>query len=343
MTETILVTGASGYIGSHACVELLDAGYDVIALDNLANSSFEAIRRVERLTGKEVPFHEVDLTDAPSLKKVFDDSQIDSVMHFAGLKAVGESVEIPLSYYQNNVGGTMNLLQEMTDRDIRRLVFSSSATVYGDPDKVPITEDDRLQTVNPYGRTKFVIEEMCRDVANAPGGSEWQIILLRYFNPVGAHESGDIGEDPRGIPNNLMPYILQVAVGRREYLRVFGDDYPTQDGTGVRDYIHVVDLAKGHVSALDKLGEVEGCVAVNLGTGRGYSVLEVLKAMEQAVGREIPYKLVERRAGDATEVYADPSRAKEFLGWETEKELDDICRDAWRWQSKNPQGYGEPE
>ncbi len=341
MSATILVTGAAGYIGSHACVELLDAGYDVVALDNLANSSFEAIRRIEQLTGKDMPFHEVDLTDADALTGVFDSQAIDSVMHFAGMKAVGESVEIPLRYYENNVGGTINLLQEMARRDIKRLVFSSSATVYGEPERVPISEDDRLQAVNPYGRTKLTIEDMCRDLAAAPDGDDWKIILLRYFNPVGAHESGQIGEDPRGIPNNLMPYILQVAVGRREYLRVFGDDYPTNDGTGVRDYIHVVDLVKGHVAALDEIEQVEGCVALNLGTGRGYSVLEVLHAMERVIGREIPYKVVDRRAGDAAEVYADPSRAKQFLGWQAERDLDGICRDAWRWQSQNPQGYGE--
>ena len=343
MTQTILVTGAAGYIGSHACVELIDSGYDVVALDNLANSSLEAIRRVEQLTGTEVPFHEVDLVDSVALESVFDAHRFDAVMHFAGMKAVGESVEIPLRYYQNNLIGTMNLLQCMQDRELKRLVFSSSATVYGDPEKVPVSEDDRLQTVNPYGRTKFVIEEMCRDIARAPDGGDWKIILLRYFNPVGAHESGTIGEDPRGIPNNLVPYILQVAVGRREYLRVFGDDYPTRDGTPIRDYIHVIDLVKGHVIALEKLEKVEGCLALNLGTGRGYSVLEMLHAMERAVGKEIPYKVVDRRAGDATEVYADPTRAREFLGWQTEKELDDICEDSWRWQSQNPQGYGDAD
>ena len=341
MSERILVTGAAGYIGSHACVELLDAGYEVIALDDLSNSSREAIRRVEELAGKEVPFHEVDLVDAAALNGVFDAHEFQSVMHFAGMKAVGESVEIPLRYYQNNLIGTMNLLQCMKDRDIKKLVFSSSCTVYGEPDTVPITEESRLQTTSPYGRTKFMIEEMCRDLASAPDGGDWKIVLLRYFNPVGAHPSGRIGEDPRGIPNNLMPYILQVAVGRREYVRVFGDDYPTRDGTGVRDYVHVVDLVKGHVAALDKLDQFEGCLALNLGTGRGYSVLEVIKATERAVGREIPYKIVERRAGDTTEVYADPSRAQELLDWKTEKDLDDICVDSWRWQSANPNGYGE--
>ena len=341
MTDRILVTGAAGYIGSHACLELIEAGFEVVALDNLSNSSFEAIRRIEQLTGTDIPFHETDLVDEAGLNQVFDAHEFDAVMHFAGMKAVGESVEIPLRYYQNNLIGTMNLLQCMTDRDVKRLVFSSSCTVYGDPETVPISEENRLQTVSPYGRTKFFIEEMSRDVAAAPGGGDWKVVLLRYFNPVGAHESGLIGEDPVGIPNNLMPYILQVAVGRREYLRVFGDDYPTRDGTGVRDYIHVVDLAKGHVAALEKLDDVDGCVALNLGTGRGYSVLEVLHAMERAVGREIPYKVVDRRPGDTTEVYADPSRAHEFLGWRSEKTLDEICVDSWRWQSQNPQGYGD--
>ena len=340
MSERILVTGAAGYIGSHACLELIEAGFDVVALDNLSNSSYEALRRVEEITGSAIPFHEVDLVDEARLNEVFDAYEFGAVMHFAGFKAVGESVEIPLRYYQNNLIGTMNLLQSMKDRNVKRLVFSSSCTVYGDPDKVPISEDNRLQTVSPYGRTKFFIEEMCRDVANAPDGGDWRIALLRYFNPVGAHESGRIGEDPKGIPNNLMPYILQVAVGRREYLRVFGDDYPTPDGTGIRDYLHVVDLAKGHVAAIQKLDEIEGCVPLNLGTGRGHSVLEVLHAMERAVGREIPYKIVDRRPGDTTEVYADPSRARDVLGWTAEKTLDEICVDSWRWQSQNPQGYG---
>lgn len=341
MSERILVTGAAGYIGSHASLELLEAGFEIVALDDLSNSSHEAIRRVEQLTGKEIPFHKVDLVDAAALNGVFDAHEFDAVMHFAGLKAVGESVEIPLRYYQNNLIGTMNLLQCMGDRNVKRLVFSSSCTVYGDPESVPITEESRLQTTSPYGRTKFFIEEMCRDIAAAPDGGDWKIALLRYFNPVGAHESGLIGEDPKGIPNNLMPYILQVAVGRREYLRVFGDDYPTRDGTGIRDYLHVVDLAKGHVAAIEKLDAIDGCVAINLGTGRGYSVLEVLHAMERAVGREIPHKIVERRAGDTSEVYADPSLAHGTLGWRAEKTMDEICVDSWRWQSQNPHGYGE--
>ena len=341
MSERILVTGAAGYIGSHACIELIEAGFDVVALDNLSNSSYEAIRRVEELTGTKVPFHETDLVDETGVNEVFASYELDAVMHFAGLKAVGESVEIPLRYYQNNLIGTMNLLQAMQGRDVKRLVFSSSCTVYGQPESVPISEENRLQTVSPYGRTKFFIEEMCRDIAAAPGGGDWKIILLRYFNPVGAHESGRIGEDPKGIPNNLMPYILQVAVGRREYLRVFGDDYPTRDGTGIRDYLHVVDLVKGHVAAIEKLDAIDGCVPFNLGTGTGYSVLEVLHAMERAIGREIPHKIVERRPGDTSEVYADPSRARDVLGWTAEKTLDEICADSWRWQSQNPQGYGE--
>lgn len=340
MSSSILVTGAAGYIGSHAAVELLAAGYEVVALDNLSNSSEEAIRRVEKITGKPVPFHEIDLRDRAGLEHVFDSHNIDAVMHFAGLKAVGESVQIPLSYYENNVGGTANLLLTMQERGVKRFIFSSSCTVYGDPEQVPITEDAPLHAVSPYGQTKLTIENMCFDLARSPGGDEWRMVLLRYFNPVGAHESGILGEDPQGIPNNLMPFILQVAVGRRDRLRVFGNDYPTRDGTGVRDYIHVVDLAKGHVAALAELDGLGPCVPVNLGTGRGYSVLEVLKAVEDAAGKEIPYEFAPRRPGDTTEVYADPSRARELLKWEAEKSLEVIARDSWRWQSNNPQGYG---
>lgn len=342
MSSTILVTGAAGYIGSHTCVGFLDAGYDVVALDNLDNSSEVAIERVREITGKELPFHHVDLLDRPALDDVFRNYRFGAVVHFAGLKAVGESVEIPLRYFHNNVTGTIHLLQAMKENGVRDFVFSSSATVYGEPENVPLTEAARLGPLNPYGHTKFTIEEMCRDIAAAPGeGGPWRIILLRYFNPVGAHRSGRIGEDPRGIPNNLMPYILQVAVGRRPHLKVFGDDYPTPDGTGVRDYIHVVDLAKGHVAALDALAETDGCVAINLGTGRGYSVLEMLASVEKAAGREIPYEFAPRRAGDVAELYADPTMAKKMLGWEAELGLEDICVDAWRWQSSNPNGYGD--
>ena len=342
MSSTILVTGAAGYIGSHTCVEFLEAGYDVVAVDNLDNSSEEAIRRVGEITGKEVPFHRIDLLDRDRLDEVFGKYDIDAVVHFAGLKAVGESVEIPLRYFHNNLTGTIHLLQVMKEHGVRQLVFSSSATVYGDPEMVPLTEDARLGPTNPYGHTKFFIEEMCRDIAAAPGESgPWKIVLLRYFNPVGAHASGMIGEDPKGIPNNLMPYILQVAVGRRPSLTVFGNDYATPDGTGVRDYIHVVDLAAGHVSALDAMAEIDGCVAINLGTGRGYSVLEVLRAVEVASGKRIPYEIGPRRAGDVAELYADPSMAAQLLGWKAKLGLEEICTDAWRWQSANPNGYSD--
>ena len=339
MSSTILVTGGAGYIGSHASVELLEAGYEVVVIDNLDNSSEEAIRRVRKITGKNVVFNRVDLLDEEGLDGVFARHRFDAVVHFAGLKAVGESVEVPLRYFHNNVTGTLNLLRAMEKRGVRRLVFSSSATVYGDPERVPIAEDARLGPTNPYGHTKLFIEEICRDLVRAPEAASWNIVLLRYFNPVGAHPSGIIGEDPRGIPNNLMPYILQVAVGRRPHLNVFGDDYPTPDGTGVRDYIHVVDLAKGHVAALDALDDLEGCVEINLGTGRGYSVLEVLRAVEKAAGKEIPYEIRSRRAGDVAQLFADPTRAGELLGWKAELGLEDICVDAWRWQSSNPNGY----
>lgn len=342
MSPTILVTGGAGYIGSHTCVEFLDAGYDVVTLDNLDNSSEEAIRRVRKITAKELPFHQVDLLDKDALDEVFRAHDFSAVVHFAGLKAVGESVEIPLRYFHNNLTGTIHLLQTMKEHGVRELVFSSSATVYGEPDSVPLTEDARLGPTNPYGHTKLFIEEMCRDIAAAPGeDGPWKIILLRYFNPVGAHRSGTMGEDPRGIPNNLMPYILQVAVGRRPHLNVFGDDYPTPDGTGVRDYIHVVDLAKGHVAALEAMTGIDGCVAVNLGTGRGYSVLEMLRAVEKAAGTDIPYEIAPRRAGDVAELYADPAMATSVLGWSAELGLGDICADAWRWQSSNPNGYSD--
>ncbi len=336
----ILVTGGAGYIGSHTCVELLQDGHELVVIDNLDNSSEQALTRVQELTDATLEFHQIDLVDEAAVREVFARHAFDSVIHFAGLKAVGESTEIPLRYHRNNLIGTLNLLACMAASGVKDLVFSSSATVYGQPDEVPIAETARLHALNPYGRTKLFIEEICRDVAAAPvEGSPWRIVLLRYFNPVGAHPSGRIGEDPSGIPNNLMPFIMQVAVGRREVLNVFGDDYPTPDGTGVRDYIHVVDLAQGHVAALDALENVEGCVAVNLGTGRGYSVLEMVQAAEKATGKQIPYQIVDRRAGDAAEVFADPTRARELLGWKATRDLDDICSDAWRWQSSNPHGY----
>lgn len=337
--STILVTGGAGYIGSHACVELLEAGYEVVVVDNLDNSSEEALRRVREIAGRPIEFHDVDLLDEQSLDEVFDEHDLDAVVHFAGLKAVGESVEQPLRYYRNNVSGTVHLLSCMQTHHVRKLIFSSSATVYGDPERVPITEDMRLGPTNPYGKTKLTIEEMCRDVAAARSEEPWNIILLRYFNPVGAHPSGRIGEDPRGVPNNLMPYIMQVAVGIRPFVRVFGTDYPTPDGTGVRDYIHVVDLARGHVAALEALPRLEGCRAINLGTGKGYSVLEVVRAVGRAVGREIPYEIVERRRGDVATLYADPSLARELLGWEAKLGLEEQCADTWRWQRSNPRGY----
>lgn len=337
----ILVTGGAGYIGSHTCIELLEAGHDIVVVDNLDNSSEEALARVREITGRELTFHRLDLVDRDALDRLFDEHAFDSVVHFAGLKAVGESTQIPLRYYENNLIGTINLLRVMDDQGVRDLVFSSSATVYGEPETVPITEDARLGATNPYGRTKLFIEEICRDVAAAPvEGAPWRIILLRYFNPVGAHPSGRIGEDPTGIPNNLLPFIMQVAVGRREKLSVFGNDYPTPDGTGVRDYIHVVDLAQGHLAALERLDEIEGCVAVNLGTGRGYSVLEMIAAARNAVGKEIPYEVVGRRPGDASTVYADPSRALDVLGWKASRGLKEICADSWHWQSSNPEGFG---
>ena len=343
----VLVTGGAGYIGSHTVVELLHAGYDVLVVDNLINASEESLRRVRELTGtdeRRLAFQQVDLLDAAALDAaVAAGGPFRACIHFAGLKAVGESVEQPLRYYKNNLGGTLNLLQSLHRHGCRKFVFSSSATVYGMAERVPITESAPLSATNPYGKTKLFIEEFLRDVHASPhGGSEWHILILRYFNPVGAHESGRIGEDPSGIPNNLMPFIAQVAVGRREYLSVFGNDYPTHDGTGVRDYIHVVDLAQGHVAALNKLeGDAAsvGCVAVNLGTGKGYSVLDMVKAFEKASGKPIPYKIVGRRPGDTATVYADPAYAKQFLGWEAQRGLEDMCASTWKWQSQNPYGY----
>ncbi len=335
----IIVTGGAGYIGSHTCLELLNEGYQVTVLDNLCNSSLEAIRRVEELTGKSIRFFNADLMDPKSLDLVFTESTgADAVIHFAGLKAVGESVDKPLLYYQNNITGTLNLCQTMIDHQVKNIVFSSSATVYGDPASVPITEDfPLLACTNPYGRTKSMIEDILRDLHVADG--EWNIGLLRYFNPVGAHKSGRIGEDPNGIPNNLMPYITQVAVGALQELSVFGDDYPTPDGSGVRDYIHVVDLAIGHLKALEKLTENPRMVTYNLGTGRGYSVLDMVKAFQRASGRDVPYRIAPRRAGDIAQCYADPSLAEKELGWKAERGLTEMCEDSWRWQSNNPMGY----
>jgi UDP-glucose 4-epimerase len=338
MAQTILVTGGAGYIGSHTCLELLKAGHQVVVVDNLDNSSEESLRRVQDLTGKSLEFHQVDICDGPALRAVFATHEFDAVVHFAGLKAVGESCEIPLRYYENNIFGTVELLKAMADHECFNLVFSSSATVYGDPHTVPITEDFPLQATNPYGRTKLFIEEILRDVCLAD--DRWRCILLRYFNPIGAHESGRIGEDPQGIPNNLMPFVMQVAVGLREKLSVFGNDYDTPDGTGVRDYIHVVDLALGHLAAIDKLASLMGCTPINLGTGQGYSVLEMVKAAEKASGREVPYAVVARRPGDIATCYADPAGAARLLGWEARRGLEEMCADAWRWQEGNPQGYG---
>jgi UDP-glucose 4-epimerase len=333
----VLVTGGAGYIGSHTVLELLNAGHDVCVVDNLSNSSEESLRRVAELTGKAVDFRNVDILDKASLTDVVKGAGFDSVIHFAALKAVGESVAQPLRYYQNNITGTLVLCEVMQEQGVKNIVFSSSATVYGDPHTVPITEDFPLQATNPYGRTKLMMEYILTDLHVAD--PSFSVALLRYFNPIGSHESGRIGEDPAGIPNNLLPFVAQVAVGRREKVSVFGDDYPTPDGTGVRDYIHVVDLAIGHLKALEKLEASPGVLTCNLGTGRGYSVLEVIKAFEKASGKPVPYKLVARRPGDIAECYADPAYALEQLGWKADRGLDDMCRDAWNWQSQNPNGY----
>ncbi len=333
----ILVTGGAGYIGSHTCVELLNAGHDVVVVDNLSNSKEEALHRVQALAGRALAFHQVDLRDRAALDAIFAGTAVDAVIHFAGLKAVGESVAIPLQYYHNNVTGAVILCEVMADHGVKNLVFSSSATVYGDPASVPITEDFPLSVTNPYGRTKLFIEEILRDLHRSD--PTWHISILRYFNPVGAHASGRIGEDPSGIPNNLMPYVAQVAVGKLPELRIFGSDYPTSDGTGIRDYIHVVDLAVGHLRALDKLIQQPGIMVHNLGTGQGYSVLEVVRAFEQASGRKIPYKIVGRRPGDVAASYADPAKARSELVWTAERGLLDMCADTWRWQSNNPGGY----
>ncbi len=334
---TILVTGGAGYIGSHTCVELLEAGFEVVVVDNLANSKEEALTRVQAIAGRNLAFHRVDLLDREALGKVFAANDISAVIHFAGLKAVGESVSIPLAYYHNNLTGTLTLCEVMREQGVKNLVFSSSATVYGDPESVPITEDFPLGATNPYGRSKLMIEEILRDLYVSDRA--WNIALLRYFNPVGAHPTGRIGENPHGIPNNLMPFITQVAVGRLQELAVFGNDYPTPDGTGVRDYIHVVDLARGHLRALERLDARPGVVTCNLGTGRGYSVLEMVRAFETASGRKIPYRIAARREGDIAACYADPSRAARELNWKAELGIEDMCRDAWKWQSENPDGY----
>jgi UDP-glucose 4-epimerase len=333
---SILVTGGAGYIGSHTCVELLLAGHVVVVLDNFSNSHPEALKRVEQIAGRKLTFIEGDIRDQAAIEATLRQHVCTAVIHFAGLKAVGESVEKPLAYYDTNVVGTHRLLAAMQNCGVETLVFSSSATVYGEPQRLPLTENHPLSATNPYGRSKLIIEDMLRDLWRA--NSSWRIAILRYFNPVGAHESGLIGEDPQGIPNNLMPYVAQVAVGRREYLNVWGSDYPTHDGTGVRDYIHVVDLALGHLKALQRLHQPQ-CVAVNLGTGVGYSVLDIVGAFESASERSVPYQLSPRRAGDVAACYADPRLAAQLLGWRAERDLAAMCKDHWRWQKQNSQGY----
>ena len=336
----ILVTGGAGYIGSHTCIELINAGYDVVVADNLCNSSKESLKRVEKIVGKKVKFYEADIRDAKAMENIFANEDISAVIHFAGLKAVGESVAKPMEYYDNNINGTLVLCNAMRNAGVKNIIFSSSATVYGDPAFIPITEEcPKGQCTNPYGWTKSMLEQILTDFHTAD--SEWNVVLLRYFNPVGAHKSGTIGEDPKGIPNNLMPYITQVAVGKREFLGVFGNDYDTPDGTGVRDYIHVVDLAVGHVKAIKKIEEKAGVCVYNLGTGNGYSVLDMVKAFSKACGHDLPYKILDRRPGDVAMCYADPAKAKAELGWEAVRGLDEMCEDSWRWQSNNPNGYGE--
>lgn len=340
--KNILITGGAGYIGSHVSVELLNKNYNVIIYDNLTNSSKISIKRVEEITGKDITFYEADILDEKKLSEVFEKENIDVVIHCAALKAVGESVKKPLEYYHNNITGTLSLLKIMRKYSCKNIIFSSSATVYGDPASVPITEDFPKGTcTNPYGWTKSMMEQIMTDLQKSD--PEWKVVLLRYFNPIGAHKTGKIGEDPQGIPNNLLPYIAQVAVGKLDYLSVFGDDYDTVDGTGVRDYIHVVDLAKGHVLAVDKIDELNGVSIFNLATGKGYSVLEVLKAFEKACGKKISYKIVERREGDIAKCFADASKAYKVLGWKAEKDIDEMCEDSWRWQSQNPNGYKEKE
>ena len=335
--QTILVTGGAGYIGSHTVLELLNENYKVIILDNLSNSSKESLNRVKEITGKDLTFYKADLLNYDALENIFNRHTFDTVIHFAGLKAVGESVEIPIDYYENNITGTLNLIKVMIKYSIKNIVFSSSATVYGEPDSVPITETFPLSATNPYGRTKLFIEEILKDLYISD--KSWNIALLRYFNPVGAHFSGKIGEDPNGIPNNLMPFISQVAVGKRKKLSIFGDDYDTVDGTGVRDYIHVTDLSLGHLKAVEKIGTKPGLVIYNLGTGKGYSVLEVVEAFETYSNKKIKYEVIERRAGDIASCYADPTKAYEELDWKAERGIEEMCRDSWKWQSENPNGY----
>ncbi|MBE5898037.1 MAG: UDP-glucose 4-epimerase GalE [Lachnospiraceae bacterium] len=336
----ILVTGGTGYIGSHTVVELQNNGYDVVVLDNLSNSSPKSLERVKAITGKDVKFYEGDIRDRKILEKIFDNEKIDSCIHFAGLKAVGESVEKPWEYYDNNITGTLTLVDEMRKHGVKNIIFSSSATVYGDPAQIPITEEcPKGQCTNPYGWTKSMLEQILSDMQKAD--NEWNVVLLRYFNPIGAHQSGTMGENPNGIPNNLMPYITQVAVGKREELGVFGNDYDTPDGTGVRDYIHVVDLADGHVKALKKIEENAGLCIYNLGTGTGYSVLDIVKNFEEANNLKIPYSIKPRRAGDIAICYADPSKAKKELGWEAKYGIKEMCADSWRWQKNNPNGYDD--
>ncbi|NLK74092.1 MAG: UDP-glucose 4-epimerase GalE [Clostridiales bacterium] len=334
---SILVTGGAGYIASHTDLELLNAGYDVVAIDNLSNSSKESIKRVEKLTGKSISFYEADILDKKALQEIFSKEKIEAVIHFAGLKAVGESCAIPLKYYKNNMSGTVTLLEVMEEYGVKNIVFSSSATVYGDPETVPVKENFPLSATNPYGRTKLMIEDMLRDIHSAD--PSWNIAILRYFNPIGAHESGEIGEDPNGIPNNLVPYVAKVASGHLEKINVFGNDYDTPDGTGIRDYIHVVDLAIGHIKAIEKLKSNPGIVTYNLGTGVGYSVMDIIHNYEKVCNKKLPYVITERRPGDIPITYADPSKAYKELGWKAERGIEKMCEDTYRWQSKNPNGY----
>ena len=335
---TILVTGGAGYIGSHTCVELLNAGYDVVIIDNLYNSNQKAVDRIEEITGKKVKFYPDDMMDRAAVKRVFDENKIDAVIHFAGLKAVGESVHKPIEYYRTNIGSTLNLTDEMRAHGCKNIIFSSSATVYGDPAEIPITENCPKGTcTNPYGWTKWMQEQILTDIHTAD--PEWNVILLRYFNPIGAHKSGLIGEDPKGIPNNLLPYVAQVAIGKLPEINVFGNDYDTPDGTGVRDYVHVVDLARGHVKAIERFAKKDGVFICNLGTGHGYSVLDVIHAFEKACGKKLPYVIRERRPGDIATCYSSPAKAEKELGWTAEFDLEDMCRDSWNWQQKNPNGY----